>query len=114
MTYMCASAYKLLSAPRLAYMVEVLGFEDSIPAILAGKVLYNSNVKMAFPLGMECEDLVAGSGSADSSRHFMALPDQSLDNVGSHEGVGPSDKCGWHCACFCGATVRLRVDVESD
>ena len=101
---MCASAYNLFSAGRSAYMVEFLGLENSVPAILVCKVLYYNNVEVFFPLGMECEYLVASSGSSDSPRHLMALPDQSLDDVGSHEGVGSSDKCGWHFALllWCG------------
>lgn len=36
----------------LAYMVEVLALENSIPVLLVGKVIYDDNVKAILPFGM--------------------------------------------------------------
>lgn len=81
-------------------MVKGIALENGVPAFLVGKVLDYNNVEMFLPLGMSSEDVITGGCSADSSSHFVAVLNESLDDVSGYERVCSGEKGGRHSECL--------------
>lgn len=95
-------------------MVKILALEDGVPTLLVGEVLDDGNVEVFFPFGVQSKDVVSCRGSAHCSGHVVAGFDESLDDMGGHEGVGSGEECGRHCECLLYYGLTCWVSLISD